>query len=56
MPNVPWGNTLDPDKPEGTFCIYGLNPNGFRLDKKGGGVTEFLMMATSIKADFVGCL
>jgi hypothetical protein len=55
MSNVPRGNTLDLDKPEGTFCIYGLNPNGFHLDKKGGDVTEFFMMAASIKADFVGC-
>ncbi len=54
MSNVPWGDTIDPEKPEGTFRLYGLNPNGFRLDKKGGDVAEFFMMASSIKADFVG--
>jgi hypothetical protein len=42
-------------KPDNTFRLYGLNPNGFRLDKKGGDVTEFFVMAASIKADVVGC-
>ena len=55
MSNVPWGDTLDLEKPAGTFRLYGMNPNGFRLDKKGGDITEFFQMAESIDADFVGC-
>ena len=43
------------DKPDGVFRMYGMNPNGFRLDSKGGDITEFFMMASSIKADLVGC-
>jgi hypothetical protein len=54
MMNVPWGDTMDPDKPEDIFCMYGLNPNGFCLDKKGGDITEFFMMASSIQADLIG--
>jgi hypothetical protein len=42
-------------KPEDTFRMYGMNPNGFRLDQKGGDITEFFGMASSIQADFVGC-
>jgi hypothetical protein len=55
MANVPWGNTLEKDKPEGVFHMYGMNLNGFRLNKKGGDVTEFFVMASSISANFIGC-
>jgi hypothetical protein len=55
MTNAPWGDTLNLTKPEGTFCLYGLNPNGFRIDKQGGNITKFFYMASSIDADFVGC-
>jgi hypothetical protein len=52
--NFAWGDALQIDKPDGIFRLYGMNPNGFRLDKKGGDISEFFMMASSINADFVG--
>jgi hypothetical protein len=55
LSNFAWGDKLNLDKPENTFRVYGLNPNGFRINKKGGDITEFFMMASSIDADFVGC-
>jgi hypothetical protein len=53
--NIAWGDTMQTPKPENIFRLYGLNPNGFRLDKQGGDITEFFAVATSIEADFVGC-
>ena len=52
--NFAWGDTLQKEKPDGIFRLYGMNPNGFRLDKKGGDIAEFFMIASSISADFVG--
>ena len=36
-------------KPENIIRLYGMNPNGFRLD------TELFAVATSLAVDFVGC-
>ncbi len=53
--NVPWGDIMNLTKPDNTFRLYGINPNGLRMDKQGGDVTEFFAVAASIKADFIGC-
>jgi hypothetical protein len=56
LSNFAWGDKLNLEKPENTFRVYGLNPNGFPINQKGGDITEFFMMASSIiDADFVGC-
>ncbi len=53
--NHPWGDTLRTEKPENTFRIYGINPNGFRMDKQGGDITEFFAVASSLQVDLIGC-
>jgi hypothetical protein len=53
--NVPWGDTLSLQKPENTFRLYGINPNGFRMDKQGGDLTEFFAINSSLQVDLVGC-
>jgi hypothetical protein len=53
--NFPWGNFITLPKPQNVFCIYGLDPNGFCLDKEGSNATKFFTMASSIEASFAGC-
>jgi hypothetical protein len=53
--NSTWGDKLQPEKPDNTFRLYGINPNGLRMDKQGGDMTEFFAVTSSLQIDLIGC-
>jgi hypothetical protein len=52
--NSTWGDTLQLEKPANTFRLYGINPNGLRMDKQGGDISEFFAVASSLQVDLIG--
>jgi len=51
--NIPIGDMLQ-KKPPNTIRIYCQNPNGLRLDRQGGKLTQLCQVAREVQADVFG--
>lgn len=52
--NAPWRDQIEV-KPSTVTRVYGLNVNGFTLDRRGGQFEEFCKTANEVQADIIGC-